>query len=43
LLDDVRGNHADLLAAIRDEAEISEDSEAKLVEIMDGHTKSFTT
>ena len=42
LLDDVRANHGDLLAAIRDEQEISEDSEAKLVAIMESHTKSFT-
>jgi F-type H+-transporting ATPase subunit alpha len=42
LLDDVRGRHGDLLVAIRDEEEISEESEARLVELMDAHSKSFT-
>ncbi len=41
LLEEVRGNHADLLAKIREEGEISEETEAKLVSVLDNFVKTF--
>ncbi len=41
LLEECRGKHSDLLAAIRDQGEISDDSEKRLAGIMDGIAKTF--
>ncbi len=41
LLSEVRAKAGELLDAIRDEGELSEHSEAKLKELLDGFTKSF--
>ena len=41
LLAEVRAKHADLLETIRDEGEISEQSEEKLKSIMEAFAKSF--
>ena len=41
LLAEVRAKHADLLETIRDEGEISEQSEEKLKGIMEAFAKSF--
>ncbi len=41
LLSDLRANHADLLATIRDSGEISSDTEGKIKEALDAYTKTF--
>ncbi len=41
LLSEVRANHADVLAAIRDEQQISDATEAKLKEILEEYTRTF--
>ncbi len=41
LLDQFRDKHADVLAAIRDEGEISDETEGKLKAILDGYVKTF--
>ena len=41
LLARVRAEHSDLLATIRDEGELSDDSDAKLTSIMDDFAKTF--
>ncbi len=41
LLSDLRANHADILAAIRDEGEISDDTGAKLKDALVAYTKTF--
>jgi len=41
LLNEVRDKHADVLATIRDEGEISDETEAKLKGIVEAFTKSF--
>ena len=41
VLGTIRADHADLLAAIRDEGEISEASDEKLKAIMEGYAKTF--
>ena len=41
LLGEVRGKHSDLLASIRDEKALSEQSEAQLAGILDGLAKTF--
>ena len=40
-LDEMRANHAEVLTAVREEQELSEDTEAKLKTILDGFTRSF--
>ncbi len=42
LLEDMRENGADILAAIRDEKDLSEDTDAKLKSYLEGFTKSFS-
>ena len=41
LLDNIRSNHADLLAAIRDTGELSEETDKKLDEIISAFAKAF--
>jgi F-type H+-transporting ATPase subunit alpha len=41
LMSEVRGKHADILTAIRDQKEISEATEGKLKAFMDGFVKTF--
>ena len=41
MLDEVRDKHADVLAAIRTEGDLSEDTETKLKSFLDGFVKSF--
>ena len=41
LLEHVRADHADLLAAIRDTGEISDDTEKKLLELTEAFSKGF--
>ena len=41
LLARVRAEHGELLATIRDEGELSDDSDAKLTSIMDDFAKTF--
>jgi F-type H+-transporting ATPase subunit alpha len=40
-LAEVRDKHADVLATIRSEGEISDETEAKLKSILDGFAKTF--
>ena len=40
-LNQLRSSHADILSAIRAEGEISEDTEAKLVSVLDAFVKKF--
>ncbi len=41
LLDHIRGNHADVLASIRDSGELSEDTDKRLGEIVSAFVKTF--
>jgi F-type H+-transporting ATPase subunit alpha len=41
LLDEMRDKHADVLAAIRTEGEISDETEGKLKDILDGYARTF--
>ena len=41
MLDHIRGNHADILAAIRDTGELSEDTDNRLGEIVSAFVKTF--
>jgi F-type H+-transporting ATPase subunit alpha len=41
MLDHIRGNHADILAAIRDSGELSEDTDKRLGEIVSAFVKTF--
>ena len=41
LLDHIRGNHADILAAIRDSGELSEDTDGRLADIVSAFVKTF--
>ncbi|MDG2286702.1 MAG: F0F1 ATP synthase subunit alpha, partial [Alphaproteobacteria bacterium] len=41
LLSDVRANGADILTAIRDEKELSKDTDKKLTEFVDAYAKKF--
>ena len=41
LLSDLRANHADVLATIRDSGEISSDTEGKMKSALDAYTKTF--
>jgi F-type H+-transporting ATPase subunit alpha len=41
MLDHIRGNHADILAAIRDSGELSEDTDNRLGEIVSAFAKTF--
>jgi F-type H+-transporting ATPase subunit alpha len=40
-LEEMRANHGEVLAAVRDEQELSEDTEAKLKTILDGFVRTF--
>ncbi len=40
-LEEMRADHGELLAAVRDEQELSEDTEAKLKTILDGFVRTF--
>ena len=40
-LEEMRANHSELLAAVRDEQELSDDTEAKLKGILDGFVRTF--
>ncbi|MCZ6510442.1 MAG: F0F1 ATP synthase subunit alpha [Alphaproteobacteria bacterium] len=41
LLDHIRGNHADILAAIRDSGDLSEDTDGRLADIVSAFVKTF--
>ena len=41
VLEEFRSNHADVLATIRDEGELSDETDKKVAEIMDNYAKSF--
>jgi F-type H+-transporting ATPase subunit alpha len=41
LLGEVRANHGDILATIRDEQEISDDTETRLKAVIEAYTKTF--
>ena len=41
LLDDIRANGSEILAAIRDEKDISDEIEEKLKDFVEGFTKAF--
>jgi F-type H+-transporting ATPase subunit alpha len=41
LLDHIREKNADILTAIRDDGAISDDTEAKLKDVMDAFTRAF--
>ncbi len=42
MLDDLRANGQDILRAIRDEKELSEETEGKLKTFLDGFAKTFS-
>ncbi len=42
MLDDLRANGQDILHSIRDEKELSEETEGKLKSFLDGFAKSFS-
>ena len=41
LLSELRANHADLLAAIRTEQELTDDTQAKLKDAVEAYAKNF--
>ena len=40
-LEEMRANHSELLAAVRDEQELSDDTEDELKGILDGFVRTF--
>ena len=41
VLEEFRNNHSDVLAAIRDEGELSDETDKKVAEVMDNYAKTF--
>jgi F-type H+-transporting ATPase subunit alpha len=41
LLDHIRGNHADILAAIRDTGDLSEETDGRMADIVAAFVKTF--
>ena len=41
VLEEFRSNHSDVLAAIRDEGELSDETDKKVAEVMDNYAKTF--